>query len=293
MDIKKIGFMGIGVMGEPMATHLLQAGYKVNVFTRTKSKANHLLELGATWCDTPAECAKDCDLVISIVGYPADVKAVWMGENGAFYSMKKGAIGVDMTTSTPSLAIELHAKAQELGLHMADCPITGGDIGARNASLTMLFGGEREIFDGLMPVFKVIGKRFEYFGEAGKGQLAKACNQIAVAATMFSACEAVLFAQTMHLDPMQIINTLTAGAASSFSLQSYGPRIVKGDYEPGFKIKHFIKDMKIALDVAKEHNLNLIGVELAVKTYEILEKNGLGEVGTQALYKYYLHQFDK
>lgn len=288
MAIKKIGFIGTGVMGAPMAGHLLKAGYELNIFTRTKSKAQELIAQGAHWCDSPKECATDCDLVISIVGYPQDVEQTWADSaTGAFAGMKAGAIGVDMTTSLPSLAQKLFTQAQSLNLHMADCPVTGGDVGARNATLTLLFGGEKEVFDKLQEVFNCLGKHAHYFGEAGKGQLAKACNQIAVAATMFSACEALRFAEGAGLNPQQIIDALGAGAASSFSLISYGPRILKDDYAPGFKIEHFVKDLKIALQTAQEASLDLPCLELALKTYAKLQDEGFGSNGTQALYKFY------
>lgn len=286
--MKTIGFIGTGVMGAPMAGHLLKAGFAVNVYTRTKEKAQELVKQGAKWCDTPKACAEGCDVVISIVGYPQDVEQVWMDPNtGAFAGMKAGAIGVDMTTSLPSLAQKLFAQAKELGLHMADCPVTGGDVGAKNATLTLLFGGEKPIFDALKPVFDCLGKHAHYFGEAGKGQLAKACNQIAVASTMFSACEAIRFAQGVGLDPQQIIDALGAGAASSFSMISYGPRILKGDYAPGFKVEHFVKDLNIALQTAKEAKLNLPGLELATQAYTQLKDQGYGSNGTQALFKLY------
>lgn len=291
MEIKKIGFIGTGVMGAPMAGHLLDAGFEVNVFTRTASKAQGLIDKGAQWCNSPKDCAADCDVVISIVGYPQDVEQTWADPNtGAFAGMKSGAIGIDMTTSSPALAQNLFAKAQSLGLHMADCPVTGGDVGAKNATLTLLFGGEKEVFDQLEPVFKCLGKHAHYFGEAGKGQLAKACNQIAVAATMFSACEALNFAEGVGLEPQQVIDALGAGAASSFSLLSYGPRILKGDYAPGFKIEHFVKDLKIALQTAQDAKLNLPCLELALKTYARLQELGYGSNGTQALYKAYLKE---
>lgn len=289
MAIKKIGFIGTGVMGAPMAGHLLKAGYAVNVYTRTTAKAQALIEQGAVWCATPKDCATDCDVVISIVGYPQDVEQVWADEQtGAFKGMKPGAIGVDMTTSLPTLAQKLFDKAQALNLHMADCPVTGGDVGAKNATLTLLFGGERAVFDELGEVFSVLGKQAHYFGTAGKGQLAKACNQIAVAATMFSACEALCFAEGVGLNPQQVIDALGAGAASSFSLTSYGPRILKGDYAPGFKVEHFVKDLKIALQTAQEVKLDLPCLELALKAYAKLQDLGYGSNGTQALYKNYL-----
>lgn len=292
LKIKKIGFMGLGVMGASMAGHLLKAGFDLNVYTRTKAKAQDLIDNGAKWCDSPAEAAADCDVVISIVGYPQDVKEVWLGDEskgikGALDVMKQGSIAVDMTTSAPSLAKELYDIAKLKGINMLDCPVTGGDLGARNATLTILCGGDKEPFAALKPVFETIGKKFELFGDAGKGQLTKACNQIAVGATMFSVCEAIIFAQKMGLDAEQVINTIGSGAAGSFSMNSYGPRILKGDWEPGFKIEHFVKDMKLAIDACKSANLELPCLSLALKCYETLLNGGLGPKGTQALYKYF------
>lgn len=288
MEIKKIGFIGTGVMGAPMVEHLLQAGFALKVYTRTKARALPLIEKGAVWCDSPRECAQDCDVVISIVGYPQDVQHVWMDRwDGALCGMKQGAIGVDMTTSSPELAAELYEKAHSMHLHMADCPVTGGDIGARNATLTMLFGGDYDVFTDLSPVFAALGKKAVYFGAAGKGQLAKACNQVAVAATMFSVCEALVFAVNMGLDPKLTLETLGGGAAGSFSMQSYGPRLLKEDYEPGFKVAHFLKDIEIALKVCQDRGISLPSLDIAHKAYQMLVDLGKGDLGTQALYLCY------
>ncbi len=288
MEIKKIGFIGAGVMGAPMIGHLLEAGYAVNVYTRSKERALGVIEQGAKWCDSPRECAEDCDVVITIVGYPEDVREVWTNRShGAFKGMKQGAVGIDMTTSSPELAVELFQRAKALGFHMVDCPVTGGDIGARFATLTMLFGGDKDVFDAVAPFLKVFGQRVEYFGDAGKGQIAKACNQIAVAATMFSTCESIAFATHMGLDVDKVIDTIGGGAAGSFSLKSYGPRILKNDFAPGFKIAHFLKDIEIALKVCNSHGINLPSLELAHKAYQALKNMGHGDKGTQALYLFY------
>ena len=254
---------------------------------KEKARAAELIARGATWCETPADCAQDCDVVISIVGYPQDVREVWMGRHGAFNTMKPGSIGVDMTTSAPELAQELAKSAADKGFSVVDCPVTGGDIGARNAALTILCGGDKAAIDALEPVFKVVGKKWVYFGEAGMGQMAKACNQVAIASSMFSACEAIVFAKHMGLDPALAIETLCGGAAGSFSLQSYGPRILKRDFAPGFKIAHFLKDMEIALKVCNDRGISLPGLDLAHKAYKMLKEMGKGELGTQALYLFY------
>ena len=288
MEIKTIGFIGTGVMGRSMAGHLIDAGFKLKVYNRTKEKASSLLDKGAVWAASPKAAADGVDLVISIVGYPQDVKEVWLGENGALQSMKQGSIGIDMTTSTPSLAKEMTKEGLKRGVTICDAPVTGGDVGARNGTLTILFGGSAKAFLDLEPVFKAMGKNYVRFGESGSGQYAKICNQIAIAAGMMSVCEALITARKTGLDEELVLKTLSGGAAGSFSLSSYGPRILKGDFNPGFYVKHFVKDMKIAIDVAKECDLKLPGLELALKLYEKLIEQGDGDLGTQALFKLYL-----
>ena len=288
MEIKTIGFIGTGVMGRSMAGHLIDAGFKLKVYNRTKEKASSLLDKGAVWAASPKAAADGVDLVISIVGYPQDVKEVWLGENGALQSMKQGSIGIDMTTSTPSLAKEMAEEGLKRGVTICDAPVTGGDVGARNGTLTILFGGSAKAFLDLEPVFKAMGKNYVRFGESGSGQYAKICNQIAIAAGMMSVCEALITARKTGLDEELVLKTLSGGAAGSFSLSSYGPRILKGDFNPGFYVKHFVKDMKIAIDVAKECDLKLPGLELALKLYEKLIEQGDGDLGTQALFKLYL-----
>ncbi len=285
----KIAFIGLGVMGQSMAGHLISKGYKVYAYNRTKAKAQALAKLGAIACDSIKEAVVDADIVISIVGYPQDVQEVYLGENGAFANMKENAIAIDMTTSTPSLAKQLSKKALELNLHMCDAPVTGGDIGAKNGTLTVLFGGEEEIFAKVKDILSAFSKKIVYFGAAGNGQLAKACNQIAVGGTMFSVCECLAFAKKTGLDEQVILDTLSQGAASSFSLTSYGPRILSDNFNPGFFLKHFVKDLKIALDVAAECDLHLDATKLCLKLYSYLEQEGLSELGTQALYKYYMN----
>ena len=288
MEIKTIGFIGTGVMGRSMAGHLIDAGFKLKVYNRTKEKASSLLDKGAVWAASPKAAADGVDLVISIVRYPQDVKEVWLGENGALQSMKQGSIGIDMTTSTPSLAKEMAEEGLKRGVTICDAPVTGGDVGARNGTLTILFGGRAKAFLDLEPVFKAMGKNYVRFGESGAGQYAKICNQIAIAAGMMSVCEAIITARKTGLDEELVLKTLSGGAAGSFSLSSYGPRILKGDFNPGFYVKHFVKDMKIAIDVAKECDLKLPGLELALKLYEKLIEQGDGDLGTQALFKLYL-----
>lgn len=290
IEIKTIAFIGAGVMGASMVKNLLKNNYQVNVYNRSYQKALALEQFGAKACNSIAKAVKDCDLVISIVGYPNDVQEVWLSDNGAFANMKKGAIGIDMTTSTPKLAQQLYQRGKELGIYMSDAPVTGGDIGAREGRLTILFGGDKEVFDNLEGVFKSIGKTFVYFGPQGSGQYAKMCNQIAIASGMLGVCEAIVMAQRCKLDAKLVIDTLSQGAAGSFSLTSYGPRILNGDFNPGFFIKHFVKDMKIALDCASELKINLPGLDLAYRLYDLLKNNDLGDLGTQALYKFYVQE---
>lgn len=289
MSQLNIAFIGLGVMGSAMAGHLIARGHKVFAYNRTYAKAKALEALGATACTSIKDAVVNADLVISIVGYPSDVKEVYLGADGAFAHMKQGAIAIDMTTSTPNLAKLLNSKALELNLHMCDAPVTGGDIGAKNGSLTVLFGGDKQIFAKVKDVLEAFSKKIVYLGEAGNGQLAKACNQIAVGGTMFSVCECLAFAKKTGLDEQVILDTLAQGAASSFSLTSYGPRILSDNFNPGFFLKHFVKDLKIALDVAAEHELHLDATKLCLKLYSYLEQEGLSELGTQALYKYYIN----
>lgn len=284
---RHIAFIGTGVMGHSMAGHLLDKGYAVTVYNRTRAKAADLADKGAVVADTVAEAVAQADLVISIVGYPADVREVWLGENGALAHMQQGACGIDMTTSDPALAREIAAEGAKRGLVIGDAPVTGGDIGARNAALTILFGGSQELFDSLKDVFATMGKRAERLGDAGCGQLGKLCNQVAIAAGMMAMCESLALAKECKLDSALLLDLLTGGAAGSFSLQSYGPRILKGDFKPGFYLKHFVKDLKLALQVASDCKLELPGTALALKLYEKLEGEGMGDLGTQALYKYY------
>lgn len=287
MAISKIAFIGTGVMGFSMASHLLDKGYALKVYNRTQDKALPLEKKGAVVCNSIQECVKDCDLVLSIVGFVNDVKEVWLGDSGALKFMQEGAIGVDMTTSTPALAKEIAKEGAKKGILIADAPVTGGDVGAYNGTLTVLFGGDEKLYETLKEVFASFSKTYVRFGDVGAGQLTKACNQIAIGAGMMALCEALAFSKATGLDSQKVLETLQGGAAGSFSMNSYGPRILKGDFKPGFYLKHFVKDLKIALDVAKEHNLNLEGTALALKLYEKLQDQGFGDLGTQALYKIY------
>lgn len=285
----KIGFIGTGIMGGNMAAHIMGTNCTLYVYNRSKNRAKWLVERGAIWVDTPAEIAKKCDIVFTIVGYPQDVREIYMDEKrGLLRHARPGSIFVDMTTSTPSLAVEIDKMARTSECYALDAPVTGGDIGAQNGTLTIFAGGNKKIVKQIMPLLKAMGKNVVWMGEAGSGQHAKMCNQIAIASTMLGVCESIRYAQQSGLDVSSVIETISQGAAGSWSLTNYGPRILNGDFAPGFFIKHFIKDMKIALDEAKKMDLFFPGLELAEKLYEELDAGGMGEDGIQALYRWYV-----
>lgn len=283
-----IGFIGIGVMGKSMAGHLLAAGHRLRVYTRTKETAGELLSRGAGWCDTPAELARESDVVISIVGYPADVEALYLGADGIVANGRKGAILIDMTTSSPALARRIHSAAAERGMRALDAPVSGGDVGAREARLSIMVGGDANTFEEAKPILELMGKNIVLQGGPGAGQHTKMANQIAIASGMMGVCEALAYAQKAGLDPRVVLQSIESGAAGSWSLSNLGPRIIDGNFEPGFYVKHFIKDMKIALDSADEMGLELPGLALARTLYEKLSGLGFEDKGTQALYKLWL-----
>ena len=292
MAIKTIGFIGTGVMGGSMAANLLRAGFSLQIYTRTQAKAAALLAAGAAWCTSPRAAAEDADVVISMLGYPVDVEEIYWGQAGLLASAKKGAYLVDMTTSSPLLARKIATVASPKGLHALDAPVSGGDIGAQNATLSIMVGGEETAFLELRPVFEALGKTIAYFGPAGSGQYAKMSNQIAIASNMIGVCEALAYAKKAGLDPKLVYQTIATGAAGSWSLSNLGPRMLRGDYSPGFFIKHFIKDMHLAIDSATEMKLELPGLKLAEKLYQQLtaDSEGAEDLGTQALIEWYLRQ---
>ncbi|HQA59478.1 MAG: NAD(P)-dependent oxidoreductase [Tepidanaerobacteraceae bacterium] len=284
-----IGFIGTGVMGKSMAMNLMKAGYKVLVYNRTKAKAEELIEKGATWKDTVAEVAREANVIITIVGYPKDVREVYLGENGIIENAKAGSYLIDMTTSSPKLAKEIYEAAKARNLHALDAPVSGGDVGAKEARLSIMVGGDAEAFEEVKPIFEVMGKNIVLQGGAGAGQYTKMSNQIAIASNMLGVCEAMAYAIKAGLDPKVVLKSIESGAAGSWSLSNYTPRMLSGDFEPGFYIKHFIKDMKIALESAKELGLKTPGLELALSIYEELAERGEENSGTQALFKYYMN----
>jgi len=281
---KQIAFIGLGVMGQGMARNLLKAGYAVSGFNRTKEKALPLEADGAVIKDTVKEAVKDADFVITIVGYPKDVEEVYFGDEGIIATAKKGAILIDMTTSAPALAEKIAAKAKENGMSALDAPVTGGDLGARNGTLSILVGGPKESYEEALPLFEMMGKSIARFGEAGKGQSAKLANQIAIAGSMIGSSEMLLYAIRSGLDPLLFVETIKGGAAGSWSLENLIPRVIREDYSPGFFIKHFIKDMRLALESAEEMGLSTPGLRLVKELYEELAAQGHEDKGTQALY---------
>ncbi len=282
-----LGFIGTGVMGSSMAAHLLAAGNEVHVFNRTKSRAAGLIEAGAVWEDSPAELASKCDVIFTIVGYPKDVEDVYLGKNGLIESEAEGSLLVDMTTSSPKLAVRIWEAGKKKGISVLDAPVTGGDRGAREARLTILAGGERTDFEKALPYFSLMGTNIRYMGKAGSGQYTKLVNQVTLAGTMTGMCEGLAFAKGCGLDPKEVLEAISGGAAGSWSLTNYGPRILNGDFAPGFFVKHYIKDMKLAEDAADEIGLDLPALSLTRELYEEISEGGLGDAGTQSLYCLY------
>ncbi len=284
---KKIGFIGLGVMGKSMVRNLVKAGYECVVHTRTKEKADHLLEIGVSWQNSPQAVAKNSDVIITMVGYPKDVEQVYFGSEGIFSGGGEGKIVIDMTTSTPTLGIKIYEEAKKHGMNALDAPVSGGDIGAKNGTLSIMVGGDKEIFERVQPIFSTLGNNIVYQGEAGAGHHTKMCNQIANASTMIGVMEALVYAKKSGLDPERVLQSIGSGAASSWAMNNLLPRVLKDDFAPGFFIKHFIKDMEIALEEAKKMEFDLPGSELAKKMYMKLAERGEENSGTQALIKYW------
>ena len=284
-----VGFIGIGVMGKSMAGHLLQAGYPLVVFSRTKGKAADLIDKGAKWVESPKEVAEQASVVFTIVGYPSDVEEIYLGQNGLIQNGRAGSYYIDMTTSAPSLAVKIAEEAKKKGIQTVDAPVSGGDVGAMEATLSIMAGGEKEAFDAILPLLEHLGTNIVYQGNPGAGQHTKMSNQIAIASNMIGVCEAIIYAEKAGLDPESVLKSITTGAAGSWSLSNLAPRMLKGNFEPGFYIKHFIKDMKIALDEAAGMEMDVPGLSLAKSLYDQLAEMGEENNGTHALYKYWKH----
>lgn len=287
-DSKVVGFIGTGVMGKSMVHHLLQGGYSVHIYNRTKAKAVDLIEEGAIWEESPREIAKKASVVMTMVGYPYDVEEVYFGEEGLVENAKEGTIFIDFTTSTPTLAKRIYEVTKKRNMHSIDAPVSGGDIGAKEAKLAIMVGGDEEVFQACLPMLNLLGKNIILQGPAGSGQHTKMCNQIAIASNMIGVCEAIAYAQKSGLEPKRVLESIASGAAGSFSLSNLAPRMIEGNYDPGFYIKHFIKDMKIALEEAEAMKLEVPGLSLAKQMYEELAKQGEENNGTQALIKRYI-----
>lgn len=282
---RTIGFVGTGVMGKSMANNLQSAGYQLHIYTRTKEKAQELIDHGAMWKDTIADLANSSDVIITMVGYPSDVEEVYLGDNGILHNAKKGTYVIDMTTSKPSLAEEIHKQATSKGIYALDAPVSGGDVGAKNGTLAIMIGGDQHVFDELSPIFNILGENIMLQGGAGAGQHTKLANQIAIASNMIGVCEAIIYAEKAGLNPTNVLKSISTGAAGSWSLSNLAPRMIEGDFEPGFYVKHFIKDMIIAIESAQEMGLATPGLALSLDLYKELADKGDENSGTQALIK--------
>ncbi|HLS20552.1 MAG TPA: NAD(P)-dependent oxidoreductase [Bacillota bacterium] len=287
----KIGFIGTGVMGKSMVQNLLNASYEVNIYTRTKEKATELINNGATWSDSIADLANNVHVVITMVGYPHDVEEVYFGAEGIIENAKSETLIIDMTTSSPKLAKQIYDVAKEKNIFSLDAPVSGGDIGAKNATLAIMVGGDEQAYQKALPIFEVLGNNIVWHGEAGAGQHAKLANQITIASNMIGVCEALIYAKKSGLEPEKVLSSISTGAAGSWSLSNLAPRMIKNDFSPGFFVKHFIKDMTIAVESAKDLEIDMPGLTLALDLYKQLADMGENDSGTQALIKYYDENF--
>ena len=283
----RIGFIGVGVMGNGMVKNLLRHGYEVSAYTRTRAKALEALDAGAEWRESAADCVRDADAVITMVGFPPDVEEVYFGERGILANARPGTLVIDMTTTSPRLAQRIYTEAADRGLSALDAPVSGGDTGARAGTLAIMVGGDREAFERAMPIFEAMGKSIRYMGAAGSGQHTKMANQIAIAGTLAGACEAVAYARAVGLDVDEMLSAISGGAAGSWQLSNNGPKSAHGDFAPGFFIKHFIKDMTLADGEARGRDVPLPVLEKVLAMFRALEAQGHGDEGTQALIRAY------
>jgi 3-hydroxyisobutyrate dehydrogenase len=279
----RLGWIGTGVMGRSMCGHLMAKGFSMTVYNRSKAKAQPLLDRGAAWADSPRQVAEQSDVVFAIVGFPQDVREVFLGPEGALAGSQPGNILVDMTTSEPSLAVEIYQAAKAKGVYAVDAPVSGGDIGAREARLSIMIGGDQEVVEALRPCWEAMGKTIVYQGGPGAGQHTKMTNQIVIATNMIGVCEGLLYAYKAGLNLQTVMQSITPGAAGSWSLSNLGPRIIQNNFDPGFFVEHFVKDMGIALAEASRMNLSLPGLALAQQLYVALKAQGHGRDGTHAL----------
>jgi 3-hydroxyisobutyrate dehydrogenase len=283
----RIGFIGLGIMGSSMAGHLLAAGHPLNVFNRSKAKTDELVAKGAQWFDSIGDLAAQSDVIITMVGYPSDVEEVYFGA-GNILDRAQNAYLIDMTTSSPSLAKKIADEAEKRGCHALDAPVSGGDIGARNAKLAIMVGGKQADFDAMLPIFQLMGSNVVLQGGPGAGQHAKMCNQIVIAGTIMGVSEGLGYAKSLGLNPETVMESIGGGAASGFQLVNLGAKMIVGDFAPGFYVEHFLKDLGIALEEAQKSNLELPALALAKRLYEDLVAKGCGRNGTQVLYTRYV-----
>lgn len=285
--MKKIGFIGVGIMGKSMVRNLMKAGFELHIYARTKSKVEDVIAEGAVFHENIGACVKDCDAVITIVGFPQDVEEVYFDAGNIIDSAKAGAYLIDMTTTSPQLAEKIYKVGKEKGFHVLDAPVTGGDTGAKAGTLSILVCGDKADYEACMPLFEAMGTNINYQGNAGAGQHCKLANQILIAGALSGVCEALAYVKAKGLDADTVLKSLSSGAAGSAQLTNLGPKIVKEDYAPGFFMKHFIKDMKLALIESNMSGLDLGILSQALANCEELEAEGFGDLGTQALAKYY------
>lgn len=285
--MQKIGFIGVGIMGKSMVRNLMKAGFDLHIYARNKAKVEDVTAEGAVFHDIIKSCVSGCEAVITIVGFPKDVEEVYFEEGNILDSADAGAYLIDMTTTSPQIAEKIYAEGKKKGFHVLDAPVTGGDMGAKNGTLSILAGGDQEDYEACMPLFEAMGTNINYQGKAGCGQHCKLANQIMIAGTLSGVCEALTYAKAKGLDLNTVLNSVATGAAGSKQLDTFGPKILEGNYEPGFFMKHFIKDMKLALIEANMSELNLGVLSQVLANYEELEAEGYGDLGTQALMKYY------
>ena len=285
--MKKIGFIGVGIMGKSMVRNLMKAGFELHIYARTKSKVEDVISEGAIFHESIKSCVEGCDAVITIVGFPKDVEEVYFDKDNILDSAMQGAYLIDMTTTSPQIAEKIYAEGTKRGFHVLDAPVTGGDTGAKAGTLSILVGGEKDDYEACMPLFEAMGTNINYQGKAGCGQHCKLANQIMIAGTLSGVCEALTYAKEQGLDLDTVMKSVATGAAGSKQLDTFGPKIINGDYAPGFFMKHFIKDMKLALVEANRKGLSLDVLSLVLANYEELEAEGLGDLGTQALVKFY------
>ena len=281
---QKLAWIGTGVMGASMCGHLIDAGHDVVIYTRTRDKAQALLDRGARWAATPREAATDADVIFTMVGMPDDVRQVYLADDGILAGAKAGAIVVDMTSTSPTLAVEIDRTARTKGIGAVDAPVSGGDVGARNATLSVMVVGDAAVVERVQPLFELMGKTIVYQGPAGSGQHAKLCNQIVVAGTMIGVCESLLYGKKAGLDLEKMLQSISGGAAACWTLTNLAPRVLKGNFDPGFFVDHFVKDMGIALEECRRMQLKLPGLTLVHSIYQRAQQLGHGRKGTHALF---------